>query len=36
MPYLVNDRLDPERSHGDVLVALQGKQPDGSCTRCAG
>lgn len=28
MPFLANDRLDPERSHGDVLIALQGKEPD--------
>ena len=28
MPFLSNDRLDPERSHGDVLLALQGKEPD--------
>ena len=28
MPFLANDRLDPARSHGDVLVTLQGKEPD--------
>ena len=28
MPFLANDRLDPARSHGDVLLALQGKEPD--------
>ena len=28
MPFLTNDRLDPARSHGDVLIALQGKEPD--------
>ena len=28
MPFLANDRLDPARSHGDVLIALQGKEPD--------
>jgi deferrochelatase/peroxidase EfeB len=28
MPFLANDRLDPERSHGDVLLVLQGKEPD--------
>jgi deferrochelatase/peroxidase EfeB len=28
MPFLANDRLDPQRSHGDVLIALQGKEPD--------
>ena len=28
MPFLANDRLDPTRSHGDVLITLQGKEPD--------
>jgi deferrochelatase/peroxidase EfeB len=28
MPFLANDRLDPARSHGDLLIALQGKEPD--------
>jgi deferrochelatase/peroxidase EfeB len=28
MPFLTNDRLDPARSHGDVLINLQGKEPD--------
>ena len=28
MPFLANDRLDPARSHGDVLLNLQGKEPD--------
>jgi deferrochelatase/peroxidase EfeB len=28
MPFLSNDRLDPARSHGDVLLVLQGKEPD--------
>jgi deferrochelatase/peroxidase EfeB len=28
MPFLANDRLDPARSHGDVLLSLQGKEPD--------
>jgi deferrochelatase/peroxidase EfeB len=28
MPFLANDRLDPARSHGDVLLTLQGKEPD--------
>jgi deferrochelatase/peroxidase EfeB len=28
MPFLANDRLDPERSHGDLLLVLQGKEPD--------
>ncbi|HEV7655846.1 MAG TPA: Dyp-type peroxidase [Mycobacteriales bacterium] len=28
MPFLANDRLDPARSHGDVLISLQGKEPD--------
>jgi deferrochelatase/peroxidase EfeB len=28
MPFLANDRLDPARSHGDVLLSLQGKEQD--------
>jgi deferrochelatase/peroxidase EfeB len=28
MPFLANDRLDPARSHGDLLLLLQGKEPD--------
>ncbi|MDP9393922.1 MAG: Dyp-type peroxidase [Actinomycetota bacterium] len=28
MPYLANDRLDPDRTHGDVLVTLQADRPD--------
>jgi deferrochelatase/peroxidase EfeB len=28
MPFLANDRLDPARSHGDLLLNLQGKEPD--------
>ena len=28
MPFLANDRLDPHRSHGDLLLVLQGKEPD--------
>ncbi len=28
MPFLANDRLDPARSHGDVLLSLQGKERD--------
>ncbi len=28
MPFLANDRLDPARSHGDLLLVLQGKEPD--------
>jgi deferrochelatase/peroxidase EfeB len=28
MPFLANDRLDPARSHGDLLLTLQGKEPD--------
>lgn len=28
MPFLANDRLDPERSHGDVLVVLEAEHPD--------
>jgi len=28
MPFLANDRLDPRRSHGDLLLVLQGREPD--------
>jgi deferrochelatase/peroxidase EfeB len=28
MPFLANDRLDPARSHGDLLLVLQGREPD--------
>ncbi len=28
MPFLANDRLDPERSHGDLLVTVQADRPD--------
>ena len=35
MPFLANDRLDPERSHGDLLLALQGKEPDVCAARAA-
>lgn len=28
MPFLANDRLDPTRTHGDLLLVLQGKEPD--------
>jgi deferrochelatase/peroxidase EfeB len=28
MPFLANDRLDPARSHGDLLLLLQGTEPD--------
>ena len=28
MPLLANDRLDPERSHGDLLLTLQAEHPD--------
>ena len=28
MPYLVNDRLDPAQTHGDLLLALSADQPD--------
>jgi deferrochelatase/peroxidase EfeB len=28
MPFLANDRLDPDRSHGDVLLSLHGREPD--------
>lgn len=29
MPFLANDRLDPARSHGDLLLVLQADHPDG-------
>jgi deferrochelatase/peroxidase EfeB len=28
MPFMANDRLDPERSHGDVLVTIQAEHSD--------
>jgi deferrochelatase/peroxidase EfeB len=28
MPFLANDRLDPARTHGDLLIAVQGEYPD--------
>jgi deferrochelatase/peroxidase EfeB len=28
MPFLANDRLDPERSHGDVLLTISADTPD--------
>ena len=28
MPFFRNDRLDPARSHGDLLLVIQGKEPD--------
>jgi len=28
MPFLANDRLDPERSHGDVLLTIQAEHSD--------
>jgi deferrochelatase/peroxidase EfeB len=28
MPFFRNDKLDPARSHGDLLVVIQGKEPD--------
>lgn len=28
MPFLANDRLDPERSHGDLLFQISGDSPD--------
>jgi deferrochelatase/peroxidase EfeB len=28
MPFLANDRLDPARSHGDLLLGLSADQPD--------
>lgn len=29
MPYLSNDRLDPARTHGDILLSLQADRQDG-------
>lgn len=28
MPFMANDRLDPARSHGDLLVTLEARHPD--------
>ncbi|MGQ0483712.1 MAG: Dyp-type peroxidase [Pseudonocardia sp.] len=28
MPFLANDRLDPARSHGDLLLSLEARHPD--------
>jgi deferrochelatase/peroxidase EfeB len=28
MPFLANDRLDPDRSHGDLLVTFEAGRPD--------
>lgn len=28
MPFLANDRLDPERSHGDLLLTIEAEHPD--------
>ena len=28
MPFLANDRLDPARTHGDVLLAIDARHPD--------
>ncbi len=28
MPFLANDRLDPDRSHGDLLLTIQAQHPD--------
>ncbi len=28
MPFLANDRLDPDRSHGDLLLTVQAGHPD--------
>ncbi len=28
MPFLANDRLDPDRSHGDLLLTLEAGHPD--------
>jgi deferrochelatase/peroxidase EfeB len=29
MPFLANDKLDPARTHGDLLLVLQADHPDG-------
>jgi deferrochelatase/peroxidase EfeB len=28
MPFIANDRLDPERSHGDLLISIEAEHPD--------
>jgi len=28
MPFLANDRLDPERTHGDLLLSIEAEHPD--------
>jgi deferrochelatase/peroxidase EfeB len=28
MPFISNDRLDPERSHGDLLLSIESEHPD--------
>lgn len=28
MPFLANDRLDPDRSHGDLLITIEAETPD--------
>ena len=28
MPFVSNDRLDPERSHGDLLLSIEAEHPD--------
>ena len=28
MPFMANDRLDPDRSHGDLLLTIQAEHPD--------
>jgi deferrochelatase/peroxidase EfeB len=28
MPFLANDRLDPKRTHGDLLVVIEAESPD--------
>jgi deferrochelatase/peroxidase EfeB len=28
MPFVSNDRLDPERSHGDLLLSIESEHPD--------
>ena len=28
MPFVSNDRLDPERSHGDLLISIEAEHPD--------
>ncbi len=36
MPFLANDRLDPARTHGDLLLSIEAAAPrHRACSRCA-